>query len=256
MKKIAVLYTSMILLLSGCSTKEVKETGHSENYQNQSSSVVTTSTSLKKVNQLTTETVNSETNKTASLNTKLDNQAKVSLSLPKTQYTLSIRQDISDAFYQWAGGRAKIGGMAVSKEFFDHGAAGVGDWFAVTPDGLAMAQTFDHPGYDGFPLHIVGGVTFYYSKDGVLGMTDEIKGSSFAEGFSGVARTDKPIIKYILVDNGNIYELDSDSSLTTGFYEADEDGTIKRSQINEVAFKQSEDKDAIEEYQRLLGRLN
>lgn len=50
--------------------------------------------------------------------------------------------------------------MAVTSGFFDHGSAGRGDWYAVTPDGLAMAQDLDNPGYDYFPLHVVGGVTF------------------------------------------------------------------------------------------------
>lgn len=174
----------------------------------------------------------------------------------ESYYQRNIIKEINQQFLDWASDRAKIGGMAVTSEFFDHGAAGRGDWFSVTPDGMAMAQNLDNPGYDFFPLHVVGGVTFYYSKNGTLGATDERQRSSFAAGFSEVADTTKPIIKYILCDNGMIYELVSDASLSTGFNEANDDGTIPRSQINVKEFRYSEDTDAINELQRIISLIN
>lgn len=66
----------------------------------------------------------------------------------------------------------------------------------------------------------------------------------------------KPIIKYILCDNGMIYELNSGVSLSVGFSEASDEGEVSRSQINENPFKASEDQDAINEFQRILSTIN
>ncbi|MGX6971489.1 hypothetical protein [Vagococcus bubulae] len=187
---------------------------------------------------------------------KLEQNSSITTLSKDKYYQRNLIKEINQQFLNWASNRAKIGGMAVTSEFFDHGSAGRGDWYAVTPDGLAMAQDLDNPGYDYFPLHVVGGVTFYYSTNGTLGATDERQQSSFAAGFSEVADVNKPIIKYILCDNGMIYELNSGASLSVGFSEASDEGEISRSQINERAFKTSEDQDAINEFKRILSTIN
>lgn len=247
MKKwVALLLLSLVLV--GCS----QNSNNDETEISQTSSSEEASQSTTKQSS-TTET--SEQSSTTSEETNQNGSGDTTLS-KEMFYQTGVLQNINQQFLNWASDRAKVGGMAVTSEFFDHGAAGRGDWFAVTPDGLAMAQDLENPGYDFFPLHVVGGVTFYYSINGTLGATNERQQSSFAAGFSEVADTTKPIVKYILCDNGMIYELKSDVSLSTGFNEASDEGTIPRSQINVKEFSYSEDTDAISELQRILSIVN
>lgn len=239
---------SLSLVLVGCDqNSNNNETKISQTSSSVQASQSTTQQSSTKETSEQSSTTSKETTKKGSGETNLSKEMF---------YQTSVLQNINQQFLDWASDRARIGGMAVTSEFFDHGAAGRGDWFSVTPDGMAMAQNLDNPGYDFFPLHVVGGVTFYYSKNGTLGATDERQRSSFAAGFSEVADTTKPIIKYILCDNGMIYELVSDASLSTGFNEANDDGTIPRSQINVKEFRYSEDTDAINELQRIISLIN
>ena len=234
MKKFMIL-TLVSLSLVGCSSGKNNETKPSSTPSTTKSS---SSTSSKETSQ-----------------TKESNQAKNTTLTKKQFYSKETVSTINQQFLNWASERPKVGGMAVTSEFFDHGAAGRGDWYAITPDGLALAQDLENPGYDYFPLHIVGGVTFYYSKNGTVGQTTERNKSSFAAGFGEVAYDNKPIVKYILCDNGMIYELQSNISLSSGFSEASDDGEISRSQINEQEFTRSEDKDAIQEYQRIISSV-
>lgn len=247
MKKWVVLLP-LSLVLVGCS----------QNSNSDETKISQTSSSAQ-ISQSTTKQSSTKETSEQSSTTSKENTEKGSgeSTLSKEMfYQTGVLQDINQQFLNWASDRAQIGGMAVTSEFFDHGAAGRGDWFAVTPDGMAMAQDLENPGYEFFPLHVVGGVTFYYSTNGTLGSTNERQKSSFAAGFSEVADTTKPIVKYILCDNGMIYELRSDVSLSTGFSEANDDGTIPRSQINVKEFSYSEDADAINELQRILSIVN
>lgn len=246
MKKIIVL-TLFSLSLVGCSSGNNNETKPSST---PSSTKTSSSISSKETTSKTKESTSQETSQTKELN-----ETKNTTLTKNQYYSKEVVSTINQQFLNWASERAKIGGMAVTSEFFNHGAAGRGDWYAVTPDGLALAQDLDNPGYDYFPLHVVGGVTFYYSKNGTVGQTTERNKSSFAAGFSEVAYDNKPIVKYILCDNGMIYELQSNISLSSGFSEASDDGEISRSQINEQDFTRSEDKDAIQEYQRIISRV-
>lgn len=163
--------------------------------------------------------------------------------------------NVTNRFFAWAGQRAKMGNMAVCKYFFEHGAAGMGDWYAITPDGNAQVQNLDKPGYDAFPIHIVGGVTFYYSKNGTVGTTDEnLHNYCFADGFYGVARQDKPIVKYILGDNGTVYEYNSSGAYSDGFYEAGDSGEILDTGENKK-FIISKDIAAQQEYASIIHSI-
>lgn len=246
-KGLLIMFLSMTLV--GCGKQE--ETANTKVSDTSSSTQISSQSSTKN-----SSTIDKIVNSSSILEEKVEQHSGVTTLSKENYYQNNIIQEINQQFLNWASDRAKIGGMAVTSEFFDHGAAGRGDWFAVTPDRLAMVQDLNNPGYDYFPLHVVGGVTFYYSSKGTLGATNERQQSSFAAGFSEVADITKPIIKYILCDNGMIYELNSDSSLSTGFNEMNDDGTIPRSQINVKEFHYSEDTDAINELQRILSIVN
>jgi len=248
MKK-AWLLTLLSFSLVGCSSGKSNET------QPSSTTPTSQSNSVKSFSKEKESSTKESSVKETPQKKESSNARQTTLSKDEF-YSKEITSTINQQFLNWASERAKVGGMAVTSQFFDHGAAGTGDWYAVTPDGLAMAQDLNNPGNDYFPLHIVGGVTFYYSNAGILGATDERSKSSFAAGFGEVADTSKPIVKYILCDNGMIYELQSSPALSAGFSEATDEGTISRSQINEQAFFRSEDKDAIHEYQRIISTLN
>lgn len=247
MKK-AWLLTLLSFSLVGCSSGKSNET------QPSSTTPTSQSNSVKSFSKEKESSTKESSVKETPQKKESSNARQTTLSKDEF-YSKEITSTINQQFLNWASERAKVGGMAVTSEFFDHGAAGRGDWYAITPDGLALAQDLENPGYDYFPLHIVGGVTFYYSKNGTVGQTTERNKSSFAAGFGEVAYGNKPIVKYILCDNGMIYELQSNISLSSGFSEASDDGEISRSQINEQDFTRSEDKDAIQEYQRIISRV-
>lgn len=178
------------------------------------------------------------------------------------RYSEEEKQVITTAFLDWAGNRAAMGGMAVNPLYFDHGAAGRGDWYAVTPDGLVQTQQSveNTPGYDAFPIHSLGGIVFYYSLFGTTGETREIMehNYSMAAGYSQVADPSKPIVKYMLGDNGVVYELKSNLAYSYGFYEAGDDGSLysESSKESQRSFVVSEDKAAQIELRRILASYN
>ena len=51
------------------------------------------------------------------------------------EFTMEEQQEMTQHFYDWAIERAEIGNMAVTNMYFSHGAAGRGDWYAMTPNG-------------------------------------------------------------------------------------------------------------------------
>ncbi|TGE71861.1 hypothetical protein [Weissella confusa] len=176
---------------------------------------------------------------------------------PKTvSLTDSDKSDISNTFLQWAGQRAEMGNMAVSSWFFDHGAAGHGDWYALSDDGNIQVQNMDHPGSTSFSIHAIGGVVFYTSLDGTTGVQD-LSNYSFADNYSKVVDRDKPVVKYLLADNGKVYELklsQQDGSLApstnSGFYEFTDDGIPDATAMDK--FSVSQDEAAQSELTKLL----
>jgi len=82
--------------------------------------------------------------------------------------TAAQAEKINQAFNNWAGERAKIGHMAVTDWYFDHGAAGRGDWYADSPDGEIQVQNQDNPGKAGLKsIHLVA-VSFISQKQARL----------------------------------------------------------------------------------------
>ena len=120
------------------------------------------------------------------------------------EFTMEEQQEMTQHFYDWAIERAEIGNMAVTNMYFSHGAAGRGDWYAMTPDGEVQTQNQDNPGFDHFEIHAVGGVAFYQPASGDFGEDADAPVPSTAEGYSRLALPDTNIHKYMLADNGVI----------------------------------------------------
>ncbi|MGX7418158.1 hypothetical protein ACWOFR_05065 [Carnobacterium gallinarum] len=183
---------------------------------------------------------------------------------PPKVYSELEKQEINEQFLNWAGERAKIAGMAVNSAYFNHGASGIGDWYARTPDGLVQVQQQvkeGKPGYDYFSIHSLGGVVFYYSLADERGKSDEINDqkkliSSTATGFNVIADSDQPIVKYLLGDNGVVYEANSTGAFSDYFYVADNTGDLtalyKPEELKD--FIVSKDTAAQEEFKRILGQ--
>lgn len=170
-----------------------------------------------------------------------------------TQLSSDKKAELAHDFLVWAGERAELGNMAVSPVYFNHGAAGKGDWFAQTVDGPMQVQDEEIPGANGFDLHALGGVVFYTSKDGTTGYDTTFDTSSTYKGYSDNMDTSKLVSKYVLGDNGVVYQLNlgsgSQVGLETGFSECLNDGTIIKP---DHKFSVSKDKAAQSELQKLV----
>ncbi|TFI70528.1 hypothetical protein [Carnobacterium divergens] len=114
--------------------------------------------------------------------------------------------------------------------------------------------------YLGLAIVVValGGVIFYYSNFGTTGNTNEVdnpeNNPSTATGFSVVANGEKPIIKYLLGDNGVVYETASNGAFSDCFYVADNTGNLTAlyEPNTQKSFKVSEDKDAQQKLKEIL----
>lgn len=247
-----ILLALVVLMgLFGCKKKELNV--DSKNSQSSSSSISHKSVSS------TSSLVTSQSEQDSSTIS-----SQQSTTNGKKQYSDDEKKSISNEFLDWAGERAKIGGMAVCSYFFDHGASGKGDWYAVVGDAqyvLVQQQATDIRNYDySYYANSVGGLVFYYSKFNTTGITDEINdpqnNPSYATGYSAVADLNQPIVKYLLADNGVVYEYNSSSSFRDGFYVTDDDGNFDYWPGPQNPFKISEDQDAQTKYQEILSNYN
>lgn len=246
MKKIAFCILSLLFILSACRSNEETPEPSSRNYQ--------------------TESATSESSSEESLITEPSStESNLASSQPLRVYSEREKQEINQIFLEWAGGRGEIGGMAVSRRFFDHGASGMGDWYAVTEDGLMQLQQQHpegRPGYDAFSIHCIGGVVFYYSVFGTTGATEEVSdpqnSPSTATGFTTVADSERPFVKYLLGDNGVVYEAETLPAFSDGFYVADDYGDLYSyyDPANQTEFKISADVAAQQELGRILNSYN
>lgn len=171
------------------------------------------------------------------------------------EFTLEEQQEMTQLFYDWAVERAKIGNMAVTDMYFSHGAAGRGDWYAMTPDGEVQTQNQDNPGFSHFDIHAIGGVAFYQPASGDFGGDANAPFPSTADGYSRLALPDTNVHKYMLADNGVVYELIGKKeymSFSSGFGEYDDEGTYGEYPPGRE-FEISGDQDAQQEWQRILG---
>ncbi|CAM4246709.1 hypothetical protein [Weissella hellenica] len=200
-----------------------------------------------------TDKESSNGSSSSSISSVSSNQSSVT-ETESVALTDAQKQAVNEAFLNWADQRAAMGNMAVNDYYFGHGAAGRGDWYANTPDGQMQVQDENNPGPTAFPIHIVGGVVFLTMKDGSTGRQNDVVEST-AGGYSDKADMSKPITKYILGDNGKVYELktsDGQVSLTTGFGEYNDDGTASDYQPGQD-FVLSGDGAAQTELQNLLS---
>lgn len=246
----AMLGVCSIFLLSGCSSGKEADTPAS-------STEIKVSVTAKS-DPATSETVSTRSSDTQTTDTQTTQSSSQTESVASQGVRLSDaqREQINLAFLEWAGQRAAIGNMAVSGWYFDHGAAGRGDWYANTPDGQVQVQNQDLPGKSAFPIRAIGGCVFYTSKDGGIG-EQELAAGSFAENYSVKMDFTKPVSKYLLGDNGVVYELKTGNgemvSTNTGFGEYADDGSIGEYTPG-VAFQISEDQAAQEKLQELIQR--
>lgn len=261
-KKIVIIMAVAILcLMVGCSKNKKKGT---ESSSQQVKTTASTSTTASTTETETSETTSSETvtSEATTQQTNENNQAaatEASKSVANRTYSYEEKQAIENQFTQWAGKRAAIGGMALNNRYFDHGAGGIGDWYAVTTSGeYILVQRESVPtSSDMYTTEALGGVVFYTSKFGTLGYSNEIEDSSnnpsTATGYTGVANLEKPITKYMLGSNGVVYEYQSSGSFSDGFYEVDDQGRFNTGQ---AYFYKSGDVAAQNELQRILANYN
>ncbi|MFV0560608.1 MAG: hypothetical protein ACK5NA_07820 [Enterococcus sp.] len=276
MKKLSYFVCLSVLALSGCAgaTKNndihsITENSNTKASQHKHNSTANSSSSEKTTS---TESTRSEEKHLASEESSssyeehADGTTDASTSISVKNYTDAQKEKINAQFLAWTNERAKAGNLAVNSEYFNHGASGSGDWYAVTSDGVMQIQQQDlqngKPGYSAFPIHAIGGVVWYSSKFETVGVTDEVNSSennpSIATGFSEVADQSKPITKYLLGDNGVVYEAITEASFSSGFSVASDEGTLDTTSDSsgQLIFTRSEDQAAQRELQNILNEIN
>ncbi|QBO35987.1 hypothetical protein EQG49_05690 [Periweissella cryptocerci] len=156
-------------------------------------------------------------------------------------------------FTDWAATQAAKGGMALSELYFNHGAAGQGDWYADTVNGRMQEQDLGNPGYGGFDLHALHGVVFFYANDGTTGYDYPMDEYTTVDGYMDVDQ-DRPVHKYVLADDGKVYEWISQAGAfaSDGFGEMENNGQVGE-YSPDGTFIVSGDDAAQQEYQAILG---
>lgn len=221
--------------------------------KNESTLAEKSSTSTQSLSKKNSESDSSSRQKTT---TSQGTQENVS---PK-RYSQSEMATANQQFLDWAIAQAKKGNMAVTDHYFTHGASGSGDWYAETVDGKALVQPQgpDNPGYDAYKIHVLGGVSFYTSRNGDIGFDNVPSKAATAVGLSQAADKKHQIHKYLLCDNRVVYEaIGSYEDLVAfssplGLY--DDDG--KTTAISpKIAFKVSQNQAAQNEWKKILSSL-
>lgn len=257
--------------LFGCSTESedgsavsdtsVSKQTHSTSQTNKMSQTVDTSETGEMTTKENSATTSESTEKTSSSENEQEENTQATVPLKK--YTDEEKDELTQEFLDWAVPRAEEGNMAVTDDYFDHGASGFGDWFAETEDGEIQVQqqvpTKELPGYDAYDMHALGGVVFYTSSSGVTGYDKEPKekhgGAGGGRDYGRVADPDYPLHKYLLGDNGIVYELIGSvgelRSYQTGFGLYGDDGKTKEIEP-EFTFKVSDDAAAQKAWQQML----
>lgn len=263
MKKRILLYTLFAVCgvsLLACSTGvEDEQASSATNVSTETQTSVSVASTDENTSELSTTTETEATHTTASETASSEEAEGEQEDIVIREYSDEEKEEASQAFLDWAIPRAEEGGMAVTDKYFEHGAAGIGDWFANTEDGEIQLQDpypeEDLPGYDAFDIHSLGGVAFYTSSSGVTGYDETPKESATADGFTKAADSDYPIHKYILGDNGVVYELIGDidkiGAFSAGYGEYEDDGKSKTI-APEHTFKVSDDKDAQKAWKEIL----
>lgn len=200
MKKLGVVVVSvglMGVIMAGCQSYQKHDTASSSDVKNSS-----TSLSKKSVKE-----VNNQANKHSDNTENTDNFIK-----PIKPVSLTEEQcnQIENQFLNWVSPRAKMENLAVCDYYFDHGAAGNGNWYADTPNGRILVQDLEHNSSNNYVAKAIGGCLFYTSTKGTTGRSDEVDNSIMAES-SPCIDGNKPYDKYLLANNGVVYELRNNS---------------------------------------------
>lgn len=132
---------------------------------------------------------------------------KVKKQLAKKKYSLIEKNEINQKFTQWAALKAKNTKKAYNSIYTDYVKNSAGDWFGVTPHGYIQSQDMNTPGYYGYGIHAIGGGVFYTPKDNQFGYSNDLHDETTTNGYVSVAKPKTTVTKYILGDNGVVYEL-------------------------------------------------
>lgn len=192
---LTLLLGTSLLLLTACQAKQASTNSASSSSQQPASQSETASSKI-----ISKTTTSSSTTSQAVQETT-------------HSYTDSQKAAITHDFLNWAGQRAEVGNMAVSDWYFDHGADDPGDWYAETPDGRILVQHGEGDGRH-YPIQAVGGCIFYTALDGTTGIDSQLY-DSYARNYASNMDMSRPISKYLLGDNGVVYELKTGNGQTT-----------------------------------------
>lgn len=196
------------LLLVGCSQINEKSQELKAENENTKETLVTTKENTE---QLTTE----EVEVTSSDPEKSDSEEKV-ISKKVRKFTFEEEQAMQNEFLAWADKRARTAGLGVTKLYFSHGAGGSGDWYMASPDGDVQVQDLDNPGFEAFEIHAVTGVTFFETNDGEVGDVGMDWYKMLASGYAPKLQPGGRLHKYILADNGRVYEIIYPTGMASG----------------------------------------
>lgn len=168
---------------------------------------------------------------------------------------------IATAFYQWAIDHYQKLGYAVSDWIFSpFSPQSKGDYYANTPDGLIQIINNQHPGYQHFKLHLLGGILIFNTRNGQIGAIPkqilQNPNQSYANYNQG-ANTSLPMYKYFLADNGIIYEADNATTPFVGYGQFGSDGQINGTNATQTdsSLFISPDQTAQIAYQKILQPL-
>lgn len=253
-RKYLVLGVCSLSLLAGCSRSAEEQADSAPSSTESTKIAVSKNISSTMSETSVSSSSTSETFGQTSQTVEVSKSSTENIANQAAQLDDLARSRINLAFINWASQRAVMGNMAVSDWYFDHGAAGHGDWYANTPDGQVQVQNNNLPGKQVFPIRAIGGCIFYTAKDGGVGK-QELFADSFAANYSVKMDHTKPVSKYLLGDNGVVYELKTGNGMSvstnTGFGEYADDGTQGNYQPD-LDFQRSEDRAAQAKLQELI----
>lgn len=179
------------------------------------------------------------------------------INTPSDTFSINKKEkaEINNEFYNWADQRAKIGNMAISKYYFDHGPEDNGNlWYASTPDGdVLIANASNSYSSKNYNLKKIGGFVFYTAKDGNTGKCDNIKQDTNdgVQYSSNQIDCTKTVDKYLLANNSIVYECKLDGETAT----PDSGFNIKNvDNVDSSDWIISQDKAAQNEYRQLITK--
>ncbi|MCM0600076.1 hypothetical protein [Periweissella ghanensis] len=170
-------------------------------------------------------------------------------------YTGGPSSVVQADFYNWAAQYGQGMGFAVTDWIFSPTNNTTSAWYAKAPNGLM--QVTNAGAYHQFKLHLLGGVVFFTSLQKQIGAVPKQQlqtgGTSYA-GYAPQVNLALPIYKYLLGDDGVVYEVDNATSPLVGFGQVGLNGQPdgqNATPVNGQIFV-SPDKNAQKAYQQIL----